>query len=543
MSLKKIVAVLLCFTMLVPGLCVGAAASDTCTCPNTPIVYMFGKQTIWLTKEDGTRVDPLSRSGLDIGGMVKEAMPNIFEGLATGNWDPYCDQVYGMLAPVWKDVKVDGNGFPINKNTGISYSWSYDSVSGNHSYGFESSHLFLFDWRLSPMDVADDLHDFIECVKEKTGHDKVVLVSRCMATSYAMAYLSKYERPKNYSGIEKAVLFNPSTGGLNWLESAFSGKVVFDPDSCYRYVQGDVFDSKVNDDALMETLRLVFNSLKETYGLNLTCKLLQNKIYPAIKDKLFARLVKEFYGTAGGVLAMIRDNFDECIEYIYPTDADKAEYAGVIRKAKLFHDSVTMQTEDILREIDALGKPVAIIAEYGGQQRPVSPEAPYVGDYSIGLNEQTFGATTSTVTGTLPKSYIEKQIENGLGKYISPDRQVDASTCLFPDTTWFIKNANHVFPEVVNYLELSFIRGESPDVWSNEVYPQYLNYNGSAPLNEQLVPAKEVNENDIDWSKYETGDATVTIIMNIINTIYKAVNYMIKTIKQIIAIAKGQPAE
>lgn len=538
-TFKKVLAVVLCAAMLIPGLCFGASAARTCSCDNTPIVYMYGKQTIWLTQEDGTKVNPLARDDLDIGGMVKEVMPNIFNAITTGDWDPYCDQLYGMLAPIWKDVKVDSNGYPVNANTGIDYSWSYDSVSASHGYGFEPSHLFLFDWRLSPMDVADELHEFIECVKKKTGHDKVVLVSRCMATSYAMAYLYKYERPNNYSGIEKVLLFNPSTGGLNWLESAFSGNVYFDPDSCYRYIQGSVFEEKVNDDDVVELLKLMFNSLKETYGLNLTCRLLQNKIYPEVKDKLFARLVKEFYGTAGGVLAMIRDNFDECIDYIYPTEADKAEYAGVIAKAKDFHDNVTMHAEDILKEIDALGKPVAIFGEYGGQQRPVSPEAKYVGDYSIGLNEQTFGATTATVTGTLSKSYIEAQTAAGLDKYISPDKQVDASTCLFPDTTWFIKNANHVYPEALNYLMLNFIRNKTPDVWSSAVYPQFLNYNESAPYGEQLVPAKEVNENDIDWAAYETGDATITIIMRVVETVYNMVMYMVKTIQEIIAFAKG----
>ena len=30
-------------------------------------------------------------------------------------------------------------------------------------------------------------------------------------------------------------------------------------------------------------------------------------------------------------------------------------------------------------------------------------------------------------------------------KYISPDKQIDASTCLFPEYTWFIKGCSHGF--------------------------------------------------------------------------------------------------
>ena len=68
-SFKKVLAVFLCAAMIVPGLCIGVYASDTCDCGNTPIVYMYGKQTIYLTREDGSKVNPLARDDLDIGGM------------------------------------------------------------------------------------------------------------------------------------------------------------------------------------------------------------------------------------------------------------------------------------------------------------------------------------------------------------------------------------------------------------------------------------------------------------------------------------------
>ena len=39
--------------------------------------------------------------------------------------------------------------------------------------------------------------------------------------------------------------------------------------------------------------------------------------------------------------------------------------------------------------------------------------------------------------------YIAQQTEKGLERYISPDKQIDASTCLFPDYTWFFKGVAH----------------------------------------------------------------------------------------------------
>ena len=64
-------------------------------------------------------------------------------------------------------------------------------------------------------------------------------------------------------------------------------------------------------------------------------------------------------------------------------------------------------------------------------------------DQYASVKNSSFGATTSTVYGTLPAEYIAAREAEGKGRYISPDRQIDASTCLFPDSTWFTKGARH----------------------------------------------------------------------------------------------------
>ena len=60
------------------------------------------------------------------------------------------------------------------------------------------------------------------------------------------------------------------------------------------------------------------------------------------------------------------------------------------------------------------------------------------------VTRASFGATTSTIFDTLSDEYIAQRVAEGKGRYISPDKQIDASTCMFPDYTWFIKGATHV---------------------------------------------------------------------------------------------------
>lgn len=471
-------------------------------------------------------------------------MPYLADAIKTDDWTAYCDKLFELIAPAYDEIRVDGNGNPLNENTGVEFSWSPETVSPVHSYHFGNSYSYSYDWRLSPLDVADDLNAYIECVKEKTGHDKVVLVSRCMGTNYAAAYLGKYERPRGYSGISATAWLNGALNGMDWLESLFSGTVVLDPDSTYRYIENLGFLSSMEDKALAEVLQLTLNSFKETYGFAGACKFVEKKFYPEIKDMLIARLIRYFYGTTGGSLSMVKDRFEESINTIFPTDEDKAEYATVIAKATEYHDTITMQAADMLKEMEAAGKPVGIFTEYGGQQYPLSEKAPYCGDSSVTLEDQSFGATTSKINEKLPESYIEARTAEGLAKYISPDKQVDASTCLFPDTTWFFKNAHHTYPEAIHYVILWFIRGVKPTVDADPAYPQFMNYNEAItdlPTYKQLSPAQEVNENDIDWSKFELpkGEATASLLIRAINAVRDFIQKIINFIKEIVGIAKA----
>lgn len=541
---RKIISVVLCAVMLFSTLCVGALASGKCTCGNDPIVYVYGRQSLFVFNEDGTKTEQLRHDNIDIGAIAKEIMPYLSDAIKTDDWTAYCDKLFELIAPAYDEIRVDGNGHPLNENTGVEFSWSPETVSPVHSYHFGNSYSYSYDWRLSPLDVADDLNAYIECVKEKTGHDKVVLVSRCMGTNYAAAYLGKYERPRGYSGISATAWLNGALNGMDWLESLFSGTVVLDPDSTYRYIENLGFLSSMEDKALAEVLQLTLNSFKETYGFAGACKFVEKKFYPEIKDMLIARLIRYFYGTTGGSLSMVKDRFEESINTIFPTDEDKAEYATVIAKATEYHDTITMQAADMLKEMEAAGKPVGIFAEYGGQQYPLSEKAPYCGDSSVTLEDQSFGATTSKINEKLPESYIEARTAEGLAKYISPDKQVDASTCLFPDTTWFFKNAHHTYPEAIHYVILWFIRGVKPTVDADPAYPQFMNYNEAItdlPTYKQLSPAQEVNENDIDWSKFELpkGEATASLLIRAINAIRDFIQKIINFIKEIVGIAKA----
>ena len=201
---------------------------------------------------------------------------------------------------------------------------------------------------------------------------------------------------------------------------------------------------------------------------------------------------------------------------------------------------MTVHAGDILKEMEASGAPVGIFAEYGGQQYPLSASAPYCGDSSLTLTDQSFGAVTSKVDGKLDEKYIEERVNEYFEKYISPDKQIDASACLFPETTWFFKNAHHTYPEAILYVMLWFLRGEKPTVSADANYPQFMNYDESItdlPTWKQLSPLQEVNANDIDWSKYNPTGSTANLLLKIIYKIREIVLYIVNLIRDIVNTA------
>ena len=136
---------------------------------------------------------------------------------------------------------------------------------------------------------------------------------------------------------------------------------------------------------------------------------------------------------------------------------------------------------DTLKAAKAAGVNVAIVSNYNYQMPPVSTASEMTGDQVIETMHTSGFATCANIGETLPESVS--------GPYVSPDRVIDASTCLLPDETWFIKDMKHVeFSDVQNqcdfYLWL-MTTDTQVNLHSDPAYPQFMRYNSETGV---LVP-------------------------------------------------------
>ena len=390
-----------------------------------------------------------SSDGSDLKTSVMNVIkPLLVQGLLTGNYGPYYDALYTEVAELFSDVLLDENGDPRN-GSGISQTrlaemedhLSRDEkLSGDGSYHFDT-YQFFYDWRLDPLETADRLYEHIERVKTLTGSSQVALVCRCVGANVVYAYIAKYGTDSIYSlGMDGVV----GLYGCEPMSEAISGKFRVNLPAINRLLADLQALDMIGDlDPLIEsTIALAAASP----AITMTKEALRLTIYQKIVEGATSALALSTFFSCPMYWACVNaDDYDDAMQYVFGDEGSekRVKYAGLIEKIEGYNTTVRQHMPEILQKIKENVSRVCVISKYGYQLAAVSESADMVADQIATVRSSSFGATTSKVYETLPESYLAAQTEKGLAEYLSPDDQIDASTCLFPEQTWFTKGARH----------------------------------------------------------------------------------------------------
>ena len=274
----------------------------------------------------------------------------------------------------------------------------------------------------------------------------------------------------------------------------FAGKFDFDDDAIVRYSDENLYPG--TDDPMLELVRALVSYSKEI-GLVDFWTLFGKAVFDRVAEGSMSDLLLATYATCPGYWAMVNDeNYEQAKELIFGDEADTT-YKELVRKIDYYHYNVQNNVERDLLNMKRDGVKVNVICKYGFQVTPFIESSDQIGDNRIEVSSQSLGATTAKMDETLSKKYIENAKENGTYKYISPDQQIDSSTALFPDYTWYIKNIVHnPFFDCFNLMMLEMCYNEDQmDVNTDPDYPQYLYYdadNGTVtPLTVENMETQE----------------------------------------------------
>ena len=430
------------------------------------------KQLIEPQLEGSIPMVTVGGTGIDIydaNGEIVYDFPNIIGALATGNEEKlpngfelketlttllksyvkyymtfrrqkFYDELEAEIAKLSERIAMDENGNP-RYGTGIGPEDTAKNLKNTTTPNPDGpfsffTYIFTYDWRRSPLEIADELDAYIEAICEMTGHEQIVLSGRCLGANFASAYLTKYGYKNRILGFAYNV---GMMHGQEALSEAISGKFSTDGNAILRYLT----DMDVEmDDWVINLITFLENShIFDTFNASV-----KSPIYASIvKGVTSALALSTLYTMPGYWSCVSNEDYDDAMLYVFgkPGSEKRQKYAGLIEKIEAYHNQVQLPMDDMLKRFVANGGKLAVVCKYGFQMMPMCDSRNDVADTFVSVHNASLGATTSKNYNTLSDDYIQSRLSLGLGKYISPDKKIDASTCLFPEYTWFIKNVVH----------------------------------------------------------------------------------------------------
>lgn len=458
--MKKILSVILVICLMLAGfpalLVYGTAAELTYTGSKVPVILISGDGeaicdadgNTLLKFRDITKVfSPDYDNGeTDVSGAAKNIISTLVEGYKTNDFSKYYDAVYEEISDLFREIQLDKNGKPMN-GTNISQRrrdtmeerFRRDAKLDKGYYGLED-YTFWYDWRLDPLTIADELNTHIQRVKEVTGAKKVALVTRCLGTQVALAYVAKYGTDDLHG-----LCFNGGTmNGAEPLSETICGKFTIDGKAALRLLDDLRYFGILGD--FDEFTDKTIDMLVKCGTIDAATQAVKETLYKHIAQGATSAIARAtFFGMPCYWGAVTEKDYEAAVNYVFGEEGSekRVEYAGLIEKLDNYDRQVRQRIPELLKELDDSDCNVCVIAKYGAQMIPTCESMNLVGDQIISAKRASFGATTSTIFDRLSDEYIEKQTKAGLEKYISPDKQIDASTCFWPDNTWFIKGVTH----------------------------------------------------------------------------------------------------
>lgn len=451
--MKRLLALLLSL-LLVFCLAAPAFAVDLGTKGSQVPLVLLGGDGDTLYDKDGNYLFQIDDLGHLLDGSDRQELlrsvanvlqPFLLQGLLFNRWEPYYEALESEIGELTDGIRLDENGNALNGSDiskahrdEVRNNMSVDKKGTKGYYGYQD-YRFWYDWRLDPMEVAEELHDYIEAICSVTGAEKIALVGRCVGCNIMLAYLARYGCNRIYGfGLD-----GTSSNGGEFISEAISGKFRLDGPAIERFlIDYDELGMFQVSDFVLATVDLLVKS----GALERLDAATRATIYDKVVKGVTSAIATSTFFTMPCYWGFVRaEDYDDAVEYVFgaPGSEKRIRYAGLIEKLDRYHTEVVEKIPELMQGLADHGSNISIISKYGFQIVPTCASSDAVSDQYASVKNSSFGATTSTIYGTLPDDYIAAREAEGEGRYISPDRQVDASTCLFPDYTWFTKGARH----------------------------------------------------------------------------------------------------
>ncbi len=470
--LSVLLAVVMIFTITVPAF----AAQKTVTAAEdyngNPVIIVRGIDFAGLTFENGEKALNVS------GNVIISALLDGFMGmLKLKKVDSVLDGAFLAAKEIFDPISCDKEGnskyYDVSMKQYPESMASYPEFVASlpdggeegivktaiDKYGAENTYFFTYDWRKTPEQIADELHGFVETARRNSGKDKVNIICASMGGMVTTAYFYYY----GTYNVESAVFLSGAQNGTYVCGDALNGRIVFDGDVLVRFI-----NSATGDNVFLKIFIGIFDMLGVVDFIADVANDMVSESFDSGNDLM----LRDSLGTFCGFWALCPDgDFESGVENIF--GGHEEEYPVLLDKLDSVKEFV-FSTEETLLKAKEDGVKISFVSNYNSSLVPVYEKANLNGDNVLEAELTSNFATIAPLGETLSKGYIE----NADKKYISSDNVIDASTAVFKDNTWFVKDAPHVAADYrTGFSEFTFTLLESenqPTVDTFEEYPQFM---------------------------------------------------------------------
>ena len=478
--MKRLLSIVLACCLLLGVLSVAAFAADGAY-NGAPLIVIsgFGTVPLYLNgySDDAERV--FFPSAKRIVKNVVQLVPPLLRLRRDADYGKFADKLDPLVFDVFSQSALDASGNPLHDVTVRTFPLTADHymdfftqrpkdeeafVRGAiDTLGAKNTYFFSYDWRLDPMDHAVSLREYIKNVQRETGKQKVILAGCSMGGVVAMAYLSKY----GAKDVQTLILNNTAFQGITMVGEMFCKDYAVDKEMTIEYAMQ--FTQMPED--LKAFIRKSFNGSRTADRL----VGFAGKLLDQTKDQTSAEVLYPLFAYMPGMWSFVNA---KDYERAKQTALDPELNRELIRKIDAYHYGVQAKAKQLLQNAMAQGCRIAITANYGKFAIPLTKSMRVCDDYLIDTALASGGAVCADVFETLPENY--RQQRDRKHDHISPDRVIDASTCMFPELTWFVRDMGHLdYPygsEGMDFL-MWLVRMDSQyTIRTSARYPQFMRY-------------------------------------------------------------------
>lgn len=446
---KKIVCLTLALIMTALAFVMPVSAAGA-----TPLVMIDGIGTTKLYKNFGTEQEELVFSGDDafIEGIITDAGGALLGGLVSfgiGNkdFDALADKVLPVVNKYIKDLGFNPDGTPVNETIGFYRTtkplsqYTEEEKSGISTFalayaekhGEENVYNFTYDWRADPIENAAQLNEFISTVKASTNAKRVNMVAMSQGSTVALAYLNAYG---GYH-LKNIVFAAPAWQGTSTVGDVVTNNIELDVFAVENYLV-----QLANGSATTHIAAFVMSYIASYEGLSREYFGDLNAFATGILPRTYTDSFLPYFAGMPGIWSLCpAEDYEAGKEFIFDSHGVEIDPAYE-KKIDAYHD-IQVNAKSVVEKAMADGANFYIVCGYNCQMPPISTGYDS-SDAVIETKYMSGGATCAKylqANNDWGKIYDQKK-EDG-HNHVSWDSKVDASTCMFPEYTWFIKNQQH----------------------------------------------------------------------------------------------------